>query len=60
VEHTFTDGTLSEPLPPSWQVGSKGDAISFRAVGMQQEHASRAAVWLDRPNLSAFALCRLL
>lgn len=59
AEHTFSDGTLSEPLPTASPVGSEDHEIGFPGVGMQHDHTCGVAVLLDGPDGNAVALCTL-
>lgn len=55
-EHTFSDRTLPETLPPAPPVGAKDDEVGFPCVGMQHDRACWIAVLLDGPNPDSFAL----
>lgn len=55
-EHSLSDRTLSEALPPPPPIGSKDHEIGFPRIRMQHNHASRIAVLLDRSNRDARAL----
>jgi len=59
AEHTFSDGTLSEPLPAATPVGSKDDEIGLPRIGMQHDGAGWIAVLLDNPYQNSLALCAL-
>jgi hypothetical protein len=58
-EDTFSDGTLSKPLPPAPPVGAEDDEIRLPGIGMQHDRAGRIAVLLDDPHGNALALCTL-
>jgi K+-sensing histidine kinase KdpD len=52
-QHTFSDGTLPEALPPAPPVGAKHDEIGLSRVGMQHDRASRITVLLDGPLIDS-------